>query len=53
MARPEEYEGKTVYACEICGFAYAEKRYAEKCEAHCKKYNGCSLEITKHALRKH
>ncbi|HLE07299.1 MAG TPA: hypothetical protein VI933_01600 [archaeon] len=36
------------FSCKICGFAYKEKIWAEKCEAWCKKHNSCSLEITKH-----
>jgi len=29
---------------------YKEKKWAEKCEEFCKKYNACSIEITKQAL---
>ncbi len=41
-----------VYVCEECGFEYEEKEWPEKCEAWCKKYKGCNLEITKHSIHK-
>ena len=37
-----------LYQCEECGFAYAEKEWAEKCEAWCKERHSCNLEITSH-----
>lgn len=39
------------YQCEECGFLYKEKELAEKCQAYCRKYSSCSLEITKHAVK--
>ena len=44
--------GKDAYKCGACGFLYREKEYAEKCETFCKEHNSCSLEITKHAIKK-
>ena len=41
---------KEVYICEICNFAYGDKRLAEKCQDWCKKYKSCSLEITKYSM---
>lgn len=38
---------KKVYQCSECGLHYADKAVAKQCEAFCKKYKGCSLEITK------
>ncbi len=35
--------------CDICGFHYKEKEWAEKCEAWCKEHHSCNLEITEHA----
>jgi len=52
MAKQEKYEGKNIFACEVCGFGYKEKEYAQKCEDFCKEHSGCSLEITKHAVKK-
>ena len=39
------------YQCEVCKFYYLEKDLAQKCEAHCKKTNSCSIEITKSAVQ--
>lgn len=41
-----------LYTCPECGLSYTDQELAKKCEAWCKKYNGCSLEITKHAVNK-
>jgi len=39
------------WICEECKLRYSEKEWAEKCEAWCKKYKSCNLEITKHAVK--
>lgn len=39
------------YTCTICGFIYSTKKWAEKCEAWCKKYKSCNLDITKQAIQ--
>ncbi len=41
-----------LYKCHECGFWYKEEKWAEKCEAWCKKHKSCNLEITKHSLRR-
>ena len=46
-----EKAGKRYFVCEECGFAYAEKALAQKCEEYCKKHQSCSLEITKKAVK--
>ena len=38
------------YKCQICGVAYKEKSWAEKCQNWCSKHSSCNLEITKHAV---
>ena len=38
-----------VFVCTECGFHYVNKEWAEKCEAWCKKYHSCNIEITSHA----
>lgn len=43
--------GKKYFMCEECGMYYLERELAEKCEAFCKKFKGCNLEITKHAVQ--
>jgi len=39
-----------LHACEECGFKYAERGLAEKCEAWCKEHHSCNIEITKYAV---
>ncbi len=39
------------YICEECNFAYKDKEWAKKCEAWCKKYHSCNIDITKHAVQ--
>ena len=51
MVTEKEKEGKTVYVCEECDFLYEDKEWAEKCEAWCKEYKSCNLEITKHSIQ--
>jgi len=51
MVKEIQKNNTTYYICEICDFAYKEREWAEKCEAFCKQYKSCSLEITKHAVK--
>ena len=39
-----------LYQCEEYGFKYADKEWAEKCQAWCKKHKSCNLEIIKNAV---
>ncbi len=39
-----------LYQCEECGFQYAEKEWAEKCETWCKEHQSCNIEITAHTI---
>jgi hypothetical protein len=41
---------KTVFLCEECGFGYADRETAKKCEDWCRKTRSCSLEITEKAV---
>lgn len=50
MVFETEFKNKKVFACSECGFVYVDKSTAEKCEAYCKKFGACSLEITKNAV---
>lgn len=36
------------YRCPECGFVYAEKEWADKCEAWCREHKSCNLEIIQH-----
>ncbi|MGB9717003.1 MAG: DUF7128 family protein [Thermoproteota archaeon] len=51
MVKEVTKDGKILYVCEECGFAYEEKIWAEKCEKFCSKHHACSLEITSHAVQ--
>lgn len=39
-----------LYQCPECGLHYRDKAMAGKCEAFCKKYKACSMEIAPHAV---
>ncbi len=39
-----------LFVCEMCGYAYEDRQWAEKCEAWCKKYQSCNLDITEHCV---
>ncbi|MBI2675814.1 MAG: hypothetical protein HYX24_05115 [Candidatus Aenigmarchaeota archaeon] len=41
---------KSLLKCEECGLLYRERKWAERCEAYCRKHKSCSLEIIGHAL---
>lgn len=50
MVKTVRREGKTLYVCEICGLAYKEKGWADKCESWCREHEGsCNLEAAGHA----
>jgi hypothetical protein len=38
------------YVCEICGLAYKETEWAEKCQKWCQERQSCNIEITTHAV---
>ena len=48
MVKEIKKDGTTFYACEACGFVYKEREWAEKCQAFCKKYHSCNIEIMQH-----
>jgi len=50
MVKEIKKNGQTLYLCGECGMAYAEKTWAEKCEAYCREHHGCNLEIIEHAV---
>ena len=50
MVKIKTHSGKENYQCEACGFYYEQENLAQRCEGWCKKYKGCSLDITKHAV---
>ncbi len=40
----------SMYTCPKCGYRYAEKAWAEKCEEWCEKHSSCNLEIIAHGF---
>lgn len=38
------------FQCPLCKLHYTEEKWARQCEAFCRKYKSCSLEITRNAL---
>lgn len=51
MVKEKTKKDKKYFQCGICGFYYKDKKWAQKCEAFCKKRKSCSLEITKHSVK--
>lgn len=47
------FKDNNLYKCPECGFDYAEKKWAKKCQAWCKQYKSCNLEIIQRAIKKH
>lgn len=45
-----EGDGASYYQCDVCKLYYAEKHWAEECEAWCREHASCNIEITKHAV---
>lgn len=48
MVKIIQKQSKKLYQCDECGFKYAEKEWAEKCEAWCKEHQSCNIEIIAH-----
>src|SRR3989338_9741678 len=51
MVKTITQQDKELYQCEECGFQYAEKEWAEKCEAWCKEHQSCNIEIIAHGTQ--
>ncbi|HEX9721842.1 MAG TPA: hypothetical protein VGA53_01115 [Candidatus Paceibacterota bacterium] len=50
MVETIKKDGSELYVCEECGFTYAEREWAEKCQAWCAEHKSCNLDIITHAL---
>ncbi len=50
MVRSVKKSGGTLQICELCMFAYNDRKTAQECESFCRVHSGCSMEITKHAV---
>lgn len=51
MVKKIFHKGKEVYQCNECKFIYKVRKWAEKCEAWCKKNHSCNIEIVRYAIR--
>lgn len=47
---PKTPESKTLHQCPVCGFHYKDEQTANACEAWCREYKSCNLEITAQAI---
>jgi hypothetical protein len=48
----EKFENSSpLFQCTECGLHYKEREWKEKCEAWCRVYHSCNLEITAHAKK--
>ncbi|MDH5695920.1 MAG: hypothetical protein OEZ00_04865 [Dehalococcoidia bacterium] len=50
VVRETKKNGKILYICEECGFAYERKEWAEKCQQWCKRHQSCNVEIIQHGV---
>jgi hypothetical protein len=51
MVQIIEKDGKTLFACEQCGFRYHEERLAGECEKACVHQGICRTDIAKQAIK--
>lgn len=51
MVKQISHKKNKYFQCNICKFYYKTKALAQECENFCNKYNSCSIEITKHAVK--
>jgi len=51
MVKVMKQKDKELYQCEECGFKYAERQLAEKCQAWCREHKSCNLEIIQYAIK--
>jgi hypothetical protein len=51
LVKEKQFEGKTIFVCEICGLGYLEKETAQQCEEWCRKNPGtCNAQISQKAV---
>ena len=50
MVKEVKQNSERLYTCEVCMFAYKDKKTASDCQDFCTTHNSCSMEITKHAV---
>ncbi|MBI4177677.1 MAG: hypothetical protein HY516_04935 [Candidatus Aenigmarchaeota archaeon] len=52
MVSTKVWGDKTVFACDECGFKYADAGTAKECENFCRTHNACDPKITALAIAK-
>lgn len=50
MVKALKKNNKDLYQCDVCGYKYEEKEWADKCEAWCNRHSSCNLEITANGI---
>ncbi|MFC2067990.1 hypothetical protein ACFLTP_03145 [Chloroflexota bacterium] len=51
MVKEIKQGAKTLYKCDVCGLAYEEKEWAEKCQSWCETHEGtCNVEYVLHSV---
>ena len=52
MAKEIRKNGKLYYLCEVCGIAYEQKEWADRCQEWCESHGGsCNIEIIQHSMQ--
>ena len=44
-------EQENLFVCPECKLEYDDKEWRDKCEAHCKEFKNCNLDIISYAKR--
>jgi hypothetical protein len=52
MVKEKQTEEVQLYQCEECGLHYESRDTAENCEAWCRAYDSCNLEITSSSVER-
>ncbi len=51
MTQVIQKNGRTYHQCEECKLIYEKKAVAEQCQAWCREYKSCNIEIIKNAVK--
>jgi hypothetical protein len=52
MVKEMKQGQKTWYECEVCGHHYADRTWADKCEAWCEDHDSANAEIIAYSVEK-
>jgi hypothetical protein len=52
MVNEVSHKGRIIYACEVCGFGYADLETAERCEQYCFSHGHQSPKLAQKAIRR-